>query len=705
MDVQPQNVTLQLQEYNQLYEQAYLNEKRAALAKERSALEDQKRQQEAALKEKERRLEEAHARGARESRGAVTSRNWLLTGHAVEGSCGPGATSQEGATATFDFVFELRIFDPEWTMVPMVDSQVITENWVVQRLSAKEVAAGDAEPAWAPVPLGLDTLLVAQELDGMPERQVLATNVPGLYRVSFSAHVFVHSARNLRSLSLALVHPITAARLRLRQAGDSRSRVSELSVTPAARYTVAEADGVVDISMRLPLTKTLEVKWRGVEDNDGDWERMSREGANCKSVEEEPPQVTATHDAMHSIMDGILQSSHTLKFSADSEERALNSVRLAVHGATRVTSVSGHGVASWRATPAVSEGDAESSTSVEVSFRSSLISDTVIVLLNTELELGTAASVTIPSLVCEDVLRQTGSLAVVKVANVEVHAQEARGMARVGVDELPPELKCQTSRPIMFAYKYLSPQSRVALGIVKHEQVDVLEAVAESALYEVLVSDGQSMHRLMLNLQNSRKQYLQVHGIPLEARLWSLMVNSKPAKPVRAEDGSLLIPLLVGASGDSNDGAQAASVELAYLLQRSTLGERGTAALAPPRLDVPISRLLVEVQWPETYEVTFKSSATSAQSFSSPLPRPVNHDVGMDLVASGFDFNRAPASVPKAGVNVQVPRAGRRHRFEQLLVVDGGATLTAHYQMKASEEEEANGWFAPLARRFCARRR
>jgi len=235
--------------------------------------------------------------------------------------------------------------------------------------------------------------------------------------------------------------------------------------------------------------------------------------------------------------------------------------------------------------------------------------------------------------------------------------------------------------------------------VVKHEQVEVLEAVAETAFYEVLMSDGQSMHRLMLNMQNTRKQYLEVRGIPADARLWSLIVNSKPAKPVRGADGNLLIPLLVGVNGNSNEGAQSTSVELAYL-RADPIGEAGVADLAPPRLDIPISALMMEVQWPESHEVKFKGSAQVVRSFSHSLPKPVNHDVGTDIVSSGFDFNRAPAHMPKAGVNVQVPRAGQRHRFEQLLV-DGGATLTAEYQAKVEEASSKPRWFE----RLCARRR
>jgi hypothetical protein len=331
-------------------------------------------------------------------------------------------------------------------------------------------------------------------------------------------------------------------------------------------------------------------------------------------------------------------------------------------------------------------------------FKTSLISDTVILLLNTELELG-ADTFVVPSLTCEGVLRQTGSLGIVKMANVEVHEHSAKGMGLIGVDELPPELKCQTNRPIMFAYKYLSPQSSVQLQVIKHDQVGVLDAVAESAFYEVLMSEGQSMHRLMLSMQNSRKQYLRVTGIPPDARIWSLLVNSKPAKPVRGSDDALLVPLLVGLSGNSNEGVQSTSIEMAYLVQRACLCDSDSTDLAPPSLDIPISRLLVEVQWPEAYEVKFNSSGQEVSHFSQSLPQPVNHDVGTDIVDAAFDFNKAPVHIPKAGVNVKIPRAGQRHRFEQLLVVDGGAHLTAHYQAKVGTPEQPR-WLS----RFCARR-
>jgi hypothetical protein len=694
-----QSVSLPLSEYNQLYEQAYLNERRAELQKERQALEELKKMQEENLRQKEKRIDEAKIRGDKERRGAVTSQNWLLTSQSVEGCYEPAPNSQDGGFAVFDFKVEFRVFEQEWTVIPLVDSQVITDGWAVQRVDSSAIPTGSVAPdpsAWTTVSLSSDALLLVQELDGAPGRQVLATSTAGLYRITFSVYAPVRCARNLNSLSLSLVHPITMAKLRLKHAPQ------ELSITPASQYSLGDVDDFVYINMRLPPTKSLEVRWRGGEltatSVSSDLAEWVDSGAEKVVPDEEPLQITATHDALHSIMDGVLQSSHTLKYCVDSEKGALTSARFTVLGTARVTGVTGHGVVNWRASLA------ENGTLIDVSFRSSLISDTVILLLSTEMELDTD-SLTVPSLICEGVLRQTGSLGIVKIANVEVHEKFAKGMAHVGVEELPSELKCQTNRPIMFAYKYLTPQSNVQLQVIKHEQVGVLEAVAESAFYEVLMSEGQSMHRLMLNMQNSRKQYLEVRGIPADASIWSLLVNSKPAKPVRGFDGILLVPLLVGDCGSSNEGAQSASVEIVYLAQRDSLGASGSMNLAPPSLDVPVSRLLVEVQWPDSYEVKFIASGQAVNHFSQSLPKPVNHDVGTDIVESRFDFNKAPAYIPKAGVNVQVPRAGQRHRFEQLLVVDGGAHLTAEYHTKTAKIEKAEGWLALLLARLCSHRR
>lgn len=418
-------------------------------------------------------------------------------------------------------------------------------------------------------------------------------------------------------------------------------------------------------------------------------------------------QVTVVHNALHCVADGILQSDHTLKYSLDSEQGAFANTRIMVHGPIRVTSVTGHGVLSWKVSPSPSgDGSCQPSTCVDVAFRSSLISDTLILLMTTEIELDSEI-VSLPIVRCEGVLRQTGSFGIVKAANAEVHEFECKGVARVGAEDLPEELRYQTNLPIMFAYTHRSPDFAVRLSIAKHEQVGVQEAIAESVFYQALVVDTHTMHHLILVLQNSNQQYLELQGLPPDARLWSLMVNSQPAKPVKGKDNALLIPLLVGTASDSNQGMQKTSIEVTFLSQQSPLGESGTFNVAPPRLNVPISTFLMEVQFPEAYQVDFAGPLRKVVRFSYPLPQPVNHSRGTDIVPRDFNFTAMAQDVKRTGVSVKVPKAGQRHLFERLLVVDNGASMAAHYETPPQPADATH--CGPLARLrsllTCERRR
>jgi len=698
-------VPVPVAEYNALYEKAYLNERQKELDEERRRLAEQRAKQEEELKDKASRLEDARKRKEREQRGAIASRNWLLLKHTAEGTYEKSASSSEGGMAVFDFSMELRVFEAEWTVIPLVDAQLITDNWHVERESCQ------GEGGWEEVALNSESaVLLVQELDDQPPRQVLATNQAGIYRLKFSIYCHVASTRNLNSLGLHLLFPITGLKMRLKHGTNGRRIVRELSINPTAHCTVQEGDGHADISVRLPATKTLEIKWRSLDSTDV--EREAAEASDVglaradseKKVPQEPagaPQVTVEAETLHSIADGVLQSSHTLKYSLDAEQAAMSSTRIRVPENARVTSVTGYGVLGWQLVPSSGAQDAGASL-VEVQFKSSLISDKIMLLLSTETELK-SEEVQLPVLVCQDVLRQTGSFGVVKLANVEVHEADVKGAASVGVDELSEELKYQTTRPIMFAYKALSSNCAVKLNIVKHQQVSVLEAVVETAYYQALAVDTQCMHRFMLTLQNSRQQYLELKGLPSDMRLWSLMVNSVPAKPVQGKDGSLLIPLLVGTGSDSNHGVQKTSVEVAYLSQHAALTDKGTFNVMPPQLNVPISTLLVEVQFPEAYDIEFEGSLQKVTSFSYPLPVPVNNAKGTTIVPTGFNFNTMAAEVQRNGVNVQIPKGGARHRFERLLVVDAGAALNIKYVLPPKEESPDG----PFWHRFvaCKRRR
>ena len=367
-----------------------------------------------------------------------------------------------------------------------------------------------------------------------------------------------------------------------------RHTIRELSVEPAGYHTITEEAGQTRVQITFPMTKRVTVKWRqklessggsGVGgkrteqdippfsspstdrgtgatprdgegrggnggssggsappsrpvDNDDEYPR-SRGHRHIDDVvddeDNEPtPTSTVVHDTVHTIDDGLLQSTHSFTYSVDAGLVSLGHVEIAIHGTARVTSVTGHGVQSWRAvvvenstndnmnmntpndaTNTTTLTTAAPSTQLKVAFKNSLMSDTIQLLVTTETEIGPNSDngdvVTLPVAECVNVLRQTGTFGVVKAANVEVYEHATKGVARASLRDLKEELRHRAAgSPIVLAYKYLSPQHHVALSVIHHEEEDVIDAVVEAGAYSALVVDSQILHRFTLTLQNVR---------------------------------------------------------------------------------------------------------------------------------------------------------------------------------------------------------
>jgi hypothetical protein len=244
----------------------------------------------------------------------------------------------------------------------------------------------------------------------------------------------------------------------------------------------------------------------------------------------------------------------------------------------------------------------------------------------------------------------------------------------------------------------LSPRQSVDVSVIHHHELNTLEAAVDTALHQVLVVDTQTMHTFTLLLQNMQRQYMEIRGIPTSATLWSLKVNTLDTKPVRGRQGALMVPLLVGPQGSNKDGAVAkTSIELAWLSTGEALGENGTLELSPPQVDMPISALSVEVQFPAGYRVNFTGTLAQVDKFSQRQPTARNYETGTDVTNHAFDFNSGPSakggpSNSKVGMKAKVPKTGARYLFEKLLVVNGSATLSAAYTNTPTSMPKENGW-------------
>jgi len=681
-------VTLTLNEFQDLFSSARLEEAERRLL-------DQGKMQEAQHKLKLQELEDLkHAvrKEREEQRNRVFPLNYHVLQHTASGyfNSSSSVSGMERDMASFDLELVLRVPSQSWTLIPIVNTSIVTSDWSVSwRNDGEHETFSVVDPMTSP-----DILLLLRE-----EQQVLATNRSGLFSIKFKAHTRVGKTRNLNTLSLSsLLYSLSSFTLRI--ANEESSHVRDFGVRPvSALVEVEQSNTHTDLKATLPLFADgiIQVKWLDVGDE------KDESTATKPSREAEIPQVTATHEVLHEVGEGmIVKSLHILNLVASSESSSLNNVQFLVNGkGLRVTSVLGHSLQSWS-----TEDTEDSSKLIRATFKSSHLDSAVTLHVHTEMD-GSADNglVELPHVECKNVLRQVGHIAVVKEANIEVHEDKSVGVLRCEPSEISSQLRSNIDCPIILSYKYLNPENSVVLNVQEHAAMETLEATVDRIHYKALVTNTHTVHSMILIMQSTKLQYLELFSLPSSASMFTVAVNSVPAKPVEGKTSgdSILIPLLVGLDTEvaNEGGSMRTSVELNYVSSHDSLGHNGTLQLAPPQLKLPISVLTVHLRLPEKYEYEFGGDFGSKplKHMEYPLPQTFSYATGKRVVEQDYEFSAIDDNWPedsdpgKAGaVKIVTPKMGNSFHFQRLLVVDTKTSLDVHYSEKDTVPEKSWLW-------------
>ncbi len=183
-----------------------------------------------------------------------------------------------------------------------------------------------------------------------------------------------------------------------------------------------------------------------------------------------------------------------------------------------------------------------------------------------------------------DVERETGSVAITTAPNLTLEPPTVTEPLRaIDPSELAGADRSLISRPVLLAYHYEGAQFALPLNVTRHEELAVLDAVADrSQLTTVLTESGEMLTQANFMVKNNERQF-QRFELPAGATLWGVTVNGEPVKAER-DGGWLLVSLPRGANRD-----QAFSVDLKYA---QDIGAPGgwwpkQVRLAAPRTDVP----------------------------------------------------------------------------------------------------------------------
>jgi hypothetical protein len=184
----------------------------------------------------------------------------------------------------------------------------------------------------------------------------------------------------------------------------------------------------------------------------------------------------------------------------------------------------------------------------------------------------------------QDVLRDSGTVAVTSAAGLQVDPQPITApLRRIDVTEIPDADRSLIARPVLFAYRYDGGPYQLTMDLVRHEEVQPLDAVADrTQLTTVLTDAGEMLTQAGFMVKNNDRQF-QRFKLPPGATLWGVYVNGTPARAERDDDW-LLVSLPRTANRD-----QAFAVDLKYAQKLAPLPRwfPQHLDLVAPRTDVP----------------------------------------------------------------------------------------------------------------------
>ncbi len=210
------------------------------------------------------------------------------------------------------------------------------------------------------------------------------------------------------------------------------------------------------------------------------------------------------------------------------------------------------------------------------------------------------ASIQAPQVSIQDVSSQRGWLALEASPSLRLDV-EARQLTEADPSELPA-VAWQSGRRLLNVWRYLRPPYDLRITPERFIPEDALRAiVAEAEVTSTVSPEGERFTEAVYKVMpRSERQFFEVI-LPMQAELWSVLVNGEGEKPAtRIEsDGSrrLLVPLPAVAMG-----TETMTVRLMYRESGAALNAGTRLELNGPRVPVPVNRTTWNLNLPPGFE-------------------------------------------------------------------------------------------------------
>ncbi len=176
---------------------------------------------------------------------------------------------------------------------------------------------------------------------------------------------------------------------------------------------------------------------------------------------------------------------------------------------------------------------------------------------------------------------------------------EVTGMDKIDSLRVPVIEGYQPRHRVIAAYRYRGDEGSLSLTGTRHENAEAVTTVVDRLRIDTVAStDGADRHQAQLAVRSSGEQFLEL-TLPNDAILWTLLVDSKTVKPVRAGKRSLRVQLPA-----DKEGGAAVAIEIIYQTPGKQWRGSGRETLTPLELADRIP--VMETEWflhlPEGYD-------------------------------------------------------------------------------------------------------
>ncbi|MCK5241923.1 hypothetical protein KAR34_05685, partial [bacterium] len=239
--------------------------------------------------------------------------------------------------------------------------------------------------------------------------------------------------------------------------------------------------------------------------------------------------------------------------------------------------------------------------------------------------------------------RESGFVAGEVKSDAEAHVQEFRGADRVDFQKIPVSLTELSSRPILFAFKYIRHPYQVVVDITKHEKEEVLSAIIDQARGTTLFqAEGKLIHQFTFSMRNLWNQFLKLE-LPQDSSIWSVYVDGKREKASQDKEGKILIPLARSQREGQENRLRPFEVELIYTQPAEKFAILGKKQQHFPMPNVLINTLEWNLYVPANYKYLHWGGNLKREkipTFRKPIIRQLK-----DMLPSLSMSGRAPKAI------------------------------------------------------------